>query len=92
MEDGDRVVEDVIRNLEKTRAFDLSMRVRTSLGNRRLDFYGSFFKPQTKEVELAGMDADQAVTIELNHDRKLTYPDGVFIQVLIHFHQVQIVF
>ena len=39
----------------------------------------------TTDVELAGMDSDQAVTIEIKHDDKLTDEDGVYIQVLFTF-------
>lgn len=85
MENGELVVEDVKQNLERTGAFDAIMRARTSLGIRPVDFYGNFFMSNTQEVELAGLDSDQAVTIELKHEGELSNQDGVYIQVLKYF-------
>lgn len=79
--DGERLVEDVRRNVEQTVAFDSIMRVRTSTGVRPVDFYGHFFMSNTTDVETAGIDSDQAMTIEIKHDDKLTDEDGVYIQV-----------
>lgn len=62
-------------------AFDTVMRVRTSTGVRAVDFFGHFFMANTTDVETAGFDSDQAVTIEIKHDDKLTDEDGVYIQV-----------
>jgi len=86
MVDGELIVEDVKRNLERTAAFDVIMRVRTSLGVRHVNFYGNFFMDNTREVELAGMDSDQAVTVELQLNGKLTDQDTVYIQVLNNFY------
>lgn len=35
----------------------------------------------TTDVETAGIDSDQAITIEIKHDDKFTDEDGVYIQV-----------
>lgn len=83
--DGERLVEDVRRNVEQTVAFDSIMRVRTSTGVRPVDFYGHFFMSNTTDVETAGIDSDQAMTIEIKHDDKLTDEDGVYIQVALLF-------
>lgn len=58
------------------------MRIRTSTGVRPIDFFGHFFMSNTTDVEVAAFDTDQAVTVELKHDDKLTDEDGVYIQVL----------
>lgn len=79
--DGERLIEDVRRNVEQTVAFDTIMRVRTSTGVRPVDFYGHFFMANTTDVETAGIDSDQAITIEIKHDDKLTDEDGVYVQV-----------
>lgn len=79
--DGERLVEDVKRSVEWTVAFDSVMRVRTSTGVRPVDFYGHFFMNNTTDVDVAAFDTDQAVTIEIKHDDKLTDEDGVYIQV-----------
>ena len=67
--------------VEKTVAFDTIMRVRTSTGVRPVDFYGHFFMANTTDVEIAAMDSDKAVTVEVKHDDKLNDEDGVYIQV-----------
>lgn len=85
MDDGERLLGDLIQNLERTSGFDGFMRVRTSLGLRAVDFYGNFFMDNKTEVQLAGMDSDQAVTVELKHYDKLAGQDTVYIQVLINF-------
>ena len=82
--DGERLVEDLKRNVEQTVAFDTVLRVRTSTGVRPVDFYGHFFMNNSTDVETAGFDSDQAITVEIKHDDKLTDEDGVFIQVYLH--------
>ena len=62
-------------------AFDSVMRVRTSTGVRPVEFYGNFFMSNTTDVEGAGFDSDQSVTVEVKHDDKLTDEDGFYIQV-----------
>ena len=81
--DGQRLIEDVKISVERTVAFDAIMRVRTSTGVRPIDFFGHFFMSNTTEVEVGAFDTDQAVTIEIKHDDKLTDEDGLYIQVFI---------
>ena len=83
--DGQRLIEDVKISVERTVAFDAIMRVRTSTGVRPIDFFGHFFMSNTTDVEVAAFDTDQAVTIEIKHDDKLTDEDGVYIQVFTEF-------
>jgi len=83
--DGQRLIEDVKRSVERTVAFDTIMRVRTSTGVRPVDFYGHFFMSNTTDVEVAAFDTDSAVTIEIKHDDKLTDEDGVYIQAAVLF-------
>lgn len=86
--DGERLLVDVRRTVEETVAFDTVMRVRTSTGVRPVDFYGHFFMSNTTDVEIAAVDSNQAVTVEIKHDDKLTDEDGVYIQVAILFTSV----
>ena len=80
--DGERLIEDVKRSVERTVAFDTVMRVRTSTGVRPVDFFGHFFMSNTTDVEVAAFDTDSAITIEIKHDDKLSDEDGVYVQVL----------
>lgn len=61
------------------------MRVRTSTGVRPTDFFGHFFMSNTTDMELASMDCDKTVALEIKHDDKLTEEEGVYVQVaLLH--------
>ncbi|KAK2583030.1 hypothetical protein KPH14_009072 [Odynerus spinipes] len=81
--DGDRLVSDVITNISRPIAFDARMRLRTSTGVRATDFYGHFFMSNTTEMELASIDCNKAVAVEIKHDDKLTEDEGVYIQAAL---------
>ncbi|KAK6645175.1 hypothetical protein RUM43_001451 [Polyplax serrata] len=81
--DGERFISDLKRDVSRQTAFDATMRVRTSTGVRPTDFYGHFFMSNTKDIELASIDSDKAVAVEIKHDDKLTEEDGVYIQVAL---------
>lgn len=53
--DGERVVNDVIKNISRNVAYDAVMRVRTSTGIRPTDFYGHFFMSNTTDLEIASI-------------------------------------
>lgn len=53
--DGQRLVQDVIKNVSRPIAFDTVMRVRTSTGIRPTDFYGHFFMSNTTDLEIASI-------------------------------------
>ncbi|XP_029173568.1 protein transport protein Sec24C [Nylanderia fulva] len=81
--DGERLISDIINNISRPIAFDAVMRVRTSTGVRATDFYGHYFMSNTTDMELASIDCDKAVGIEVKHDDKLTDDEGVYIQVAL---------
>ena len=81
--DGDRLIADVINNISRPIAFDAIMRVRTSTGVRATDFYGHFFMSNTTDMELASIDCNKAVAVEVKHDDKLTDDEGVYIQAAL---------
>jgi len=83
--DGDRLIADIKYNIGRPIVFDAIMRVRTSTGVRPTDFFGHFFMSNTTDMELASIDCDKAVALEVKHDDKLTEEEGVFVQVaLLH--------
>lgn len=59
------------------------MRVRTSTGVRATDFYGHFFMSNTTDVELASIDCNKAVAIQVKHDDKLNEDEGVYVQAAL---------
>lgn len=81
--DGERLIADVKHDVSRPIAFDSIMRVRTSTGVRPTDFYGHLFMSNTTDMELASIDCDKAIAIEVKHDDKLTEEEGVYIQVAL---------
>ncbi|XP_066585549.1 protein transport protein Sec24C [Prorops nasuta] len=81
--DGERLITDVINNISRPIGFDAVMRVRTSTGVRATDFFGHFFMSNTTDMEIAGIDCNKAVAIEIKHDDKLTEDEGVYIQAAL---------
>uniref|UniRef100_A0A646QIX8 Protein transport protein Sec24C n=1 Tax=Hemiscolopendra marginata TaxID=943146 RepID=A0A646QIX8_9MYRI len=86
--DGHRFLEDLKRSVQHEIAFDAIMRVRTSTGVRPTNFYGCFYMSNTTDVELASIDSEKAITVEIKHDDKLTEEDAVYIQVAVLFTSV----
>ncbi|KAL0280938.1 UNVERIFIED_CONTAM: hypothetical protein PYX00_002086 [Menopon gallinae] len=83
--DGERFISDLKRAVSRQIVFDAIMRVRTSTGVRATDFYGHLYMSNTTDMELAAIDSDKAVAVEIKHDDKLTEEDGVYIQVALLF-------
>lgn len=81
--DGYRFLEDLKRDISKPVAFDSILRVRTSTGIRPTDFYGNYFMSNTTDVELAAVDCDKAIAVEIKYDDKLVEEDGAFIQAAV---------
>lgn len=50
-------------------------------GIRPVDFYGNFYMANTTDVEMASIDSDSTVCLEVKHDDKLNEAEGAFIQV-----------
>lgn len=86
--DGERFLSDLRRNLSKPIAFDAVMRVRTSTGIRPTDFFGNIFMQNTTDVELASIDCDKCVTVELKYDDKLPENECAYIQVALLYTSV----
>ncbi|XP_052892317.1 protein transport protein Sec24D [Anopheles moucheti] len=80
--DSARLVNDLLKNISRPIAFDAVMRVRTSTGVRATDFYGHMFMSNTKDMEIASIDCDKSVSVEIKHDDKLT-DELVLIQVAL---------
>uniref|UniRef100_A0A8C4R113 SEC24 homolog C, COPII coat complex component n=1 Tax=Eptatretus burgeri TaxID=7764 RepID=A0A8C4R113_EPTBU len=78
--DGERFLCDLRRDMQKPIGFDAVMRVRTSTGIRAVEFFGSFLMSNTTDVELASIDCDKAITVEMKHDDKLAEESGALLQ------------
>lgn len=86
--DGVRMVGDVRRTVAAMCAFDAVMRVRTSTGLRPTDFYGHFFMSNTTDMEVAHLDGNKSVALEVRHDDKLQPDDTVHVQVAVLYTSV----
>ncbi|XP_014674591.1 PREDICTED: protein transport protein Sec24C-like [Priapulus caudatus] len=64
------------------------VRVRMFTGIRPTDFLGNFYMCNTTDVEMAAVDCDKAIAVELKHDDKLVEEDGVYVQVAVLFTSV----
>lgn len=52
-----------------------------SAGFRATDFFGAVHMNNTTDVEMAAVDCDKAVTVELKHDDALNEEAGALLQV-----------
>ncbi|XP_075554438.1 COPII coat complex component secretory 24CD isoform X2 [Dermacentor variabilis] len=81
--EGARFLEDLRRDISQPTAFDAVMRVRTSTGIRPTDFYGNYYMANTTDVELAAVDCNKCIAVEIKYDDKLSEEEGAFVQVAL---------
>ncbi|KAM4612154.1 protein transport protein Sec24D isoform 2-T3 [Polymixia lowei] len=86
--DGEHFLRDLRKDVEKSIGFDAIMRVRTSTGFRATDFFGAIHMNNTTDVEMAAVDCDKAVTVELKHDDALSEEAGALIQCALLYTSV----
>ena len=53
-----------------------------------MDFLGNFYMSNTTDVELACVDCDKAVAVEIKHDDKLSEGDGACLQAAVLYTSV----
>ncbi|XP_019121393.2 protein transport protein Sec24D isoform X1 [Larimichthys crocea] len=78
--DGEHFLRDLRKDVQKSIGFDAIMRVRTSTGFRATDFFGAIHMNNTTDIEMAAVDCDSAVTVELKHDDTLSEETGALMQ------------
>ncbi|XP_029824250.2 protein transport protein Sec24C isoform X3 [Ixodes scapularis] len=81
--EGSRFLEDLRRDVSQPVAFDAVMRVRTSTGIRPTDFYGNYYMANTTDVELAALDCNKCIAVEIKYDDKLVEEEGAYVQVAL---------
>lgn len=86
--DGQRFIRDLKKNISLLTAFDAVMRVRTSTGVRPTDFYGNFFMSNTTDMEVAAIDSNKAIAVEIKHDDKLPPDENVYVQIAVLYTSV----
>ena len=57
-----------------------------------MDFLGNFYMSNTTDVELAAMDSEQSIAVEVKHDDKLSEAEGAFVQVSVTLSTSRFVF
>ncbi|XP_030194923.1 protein transport protein Sec24D-like [Gadus morhua] len=86
--DVEHFLRDLRKDVEKPIGFDAIIRVRTSTGFRATDFFGGVYMNNTTDVELAAVDCDHAITVELKHDDTLSEETGAFMQCALLYTTV----
>ncbi len=69
--DGFKFANDLVRNLQRTFAFDAVLRVRSSNGLRVAEHHGNFYMKNSTDLEFAGIDSSKAFAVTLKYDAKL---------------------
>ncbi|KRZ25409.1 Protein transport protein Sec24C [Trichinella pseudospiralis] len=85
--DGNRFLADLKHAIERPVVFDAIMRLRTSTGLRPVEFYGNIAMNNRTDIEMATVDSDKCVTIEVKHDDKLE-GGNTYFQVAVLFTSV----
>uniref|UniRef100_H3D180 SEC24 homolog D, COPII coat complex component n=1 Tax=Tetraodon nigroviridis TaxID=99883 RepID=H3D180_TETNG len=86
--DGEHFLRDLRKDVQKSIGFDAIMRVRTSTGFRATDFFGAIHMNNTTDMEMAAVDCDKAVTVELKHDDALNEEAGALLQCALLYTTV----
>jgi len=85
---GNQFVSDLRKNFKREVGFDAIMRLRCSTGLRPVEFFGSFIMENTTDVELASIDSDKAIAIEIKHDDKIPEDGVTFFQIALLYTSV----
>ena len=84
---GQRLCDDLRYAVEATVAFDAVMKVRTSTGIKPVDYLGNF-SMYGNDVELAGMQKQSSLSVELKHEDKLNENSKIFIQLALLYTSI----
>ncbi|XP_074619307.1 protein transport protein Sec24C-like isoform X2 [Acropora palmata] len=85
---GDQLRGDLKRNLMRNVGFDAVMRLRCSTGLRPVDFWGNCYMSNTTDVELAMIDPQKAIAIEIKHDDKLPEDSQAYFQCALLYTSI----
>lgn len=79
---GKRLCDDLKYAIDSTIAFDAVMKIRTSTGIKPIDYLGNF-NLYGNDIELAGLQRQSSLSVELKHEDKLNENSKVFIQLAL---------
>jgi protein transport protein SEC24 len=81
--DGEKLYMELYRNLSRTTGFEGLMRVRTGKGLSVVNHYGHFYTSNGMELDLATLDSDKSILVELKHEDKIDERTESVIQVAL---------
>ena len=84
---GQRLCDDLRFAVDGSVAFDAVMKVRTSTGIRAVDYLGNV-SLYGNDVEMAGVQRQTSMCVELKHDDKLNENSKVFVQMALLYTSV----
>ncbi|OJA14976.1 hypothetical protein AZE42_03221 [Rhizopogon vesiculosus] len=71
------------RLLTRTTAYNCLLRVRCSSGLRISKYYGNFHERSVTDLDIGILDADKAISVQIEHSRKLDAREYVFLQCAV---------
>lgn len=78
--DQERFLRDLCWDVQKVGGFDAVTWVRIRTGICVVGFFGIFYMSKTSEVELAGLNGDETVTVAFKRDDRLSEGSGTLLQ------------
>lgn len=78
--EGTHVMHDLIHAIRREQGYRAALRVRCSNGISVKDQYGNFLMSNATDMELAGVNADTTIGVELKHEGKLADNSQVYFQ------------
>ncbi|GAA5809090.1 hypothetical protein MFLAVUS_002493 [Mucor flavus] len=87
--EGCQVTHDLMHAIAREQGYRAAFRLRCSNGLTVSDQYGNFAMSNATDIELAGVNADTSVGIELKHDDKLPENSQVYFQCALLYTTAQ---
>lgn len=87
--EGYQVTHDLMHAIAREQGYRAAFRLRCSNGLTVSDQYGNFAMSNATDIELAGVNADTSIGIELKHDDKLPENSQVYFQCALLYTTAQ---
>lgn len=68
---GSKLIADIKHVVRRSTAFDAVMRVRCSTGLTATDTIGSFLMQDSRTIEMAGLDSDKCMAVQIQYNDRL---------------------
>lgn len=87
--EGAQVTHDLIHAIRREQGYRAALRVRCSNGISVQDQYGNFLMSNATDIELAGINSDTTIGVELKHEGKLVENSQVYFQSALLYTTAQ---